>query len=239
MKYWNFAIWTAYWRVPPLLMFRKCGYCLRLPKLRSVSRKPWLTKEPHKFLTLHRFMSSVTWSATGHLSPRQTGDPCLSHRRQGGDRQISGNKLCLHLNFFGVISVSPVTHKNLVLFLTQERSRKINAKFLQKEDLNKNSTSMTGLDDLKGLCQPWWFYDSDSEGDTSLLKVKGFCQSAKWNISGRAYCQVAESQTKPKQLWFLTAQALKAHFWKLIYLVLELIIVHTCCESWISRAFRK
>lgn len=81
MKYW-----TAHWWVSPLPIFRKCWDYLRLPKLRSVSRKPWLTKKPHKFLTLHRFMPSVTWLATDHFIPRHTGDPCLSHRRQGEDR---------------------------------------------------------------------------------------------------------------------------------------------------------
>lgn len=73
----------------------------------------------------------------------------LTEDRERTDRFLETNFGC---GFFEILLVSPVSLKNL-LALTQERQRKINVTFLQKELLNKNSTSMVGLDDLKSLCQ--------------------------------------------------------------------------------------
>lgn len=123
-------------------------------------------------------MPSVTWLASDHFSPRCPGDPCLSHRKQGEDREISRIKLCLLL--FEVLLFSPVSLKSLLaLFLTQEKSRKINAKFLQKKLLNKNSTFM---DDHKGLCQLWWF------NDTMIQKMTP--ASWRWRVSANQVNQI-------------------------------------------------
>lgn len=82
---------------------------------------------------------------------------------------------------------------------------------------NKNCTS-------RGLHVPL-------EGEESLCNlIKYICQASLPGTSITDYSQIA---------LISHCSSLKSTFWKLTYLVLELIIICICCESWISRPFRK